>query len=173
MRSLGIIFGVNISGLIFTTLERRYLSDNGYPNIQNMFGNTSIPVSVKAGAFMHGFMMVIMVLMAVTVLSAFLSSVTKVKTGAIIDNEAAETELVSSGFFNGFSRKSRGMALFIMLLLFIGVTGAFASSRLTSGSFTGPKTDQGLPAGPGCCSDVQGQRAGMRDWAFDLINNVN
>jgi EmrB/QacA subfamily drug resistance transporter len=168
MRSLGLIFGVNISGLIFTTLERRYLSDNGYPNIQSISGNTSIPLPVKAGAFMHGFMMVIMVLMAVTMLSAFLSSVRKVKAVAIIDHEAAETALVSSGFFNGFSRESRGMALFIMLLLFAGITGAFASSRLTSGSFPGPKIVQVLPAGPGRYSDGQGQRGGMRDRAFDL-----
>ena len=148
MRSLGLIFGVNISGLIFTTLERRYLSDNGYPNIQNVFGNTSIPVSVKAGAFMHGFMMVIMVLMAVTMLSAFLSSVRKVKTGATIDHEAAETALVSSGFFNGLNRESRGIALFIMLLLFAGVTGAFASSQLPSGTFSAQKTVQSLPEDP-------------------------
>jgi len=173
MRSLGLIFGVNISGLIFTTLERRYLSDNGYPNVQRVFGNASIPVPVKAGAFMHGFMMVIMVLMAVTMLSAFLSSVRKVKTAAIIDHEAAETALVSSGFFNGLSRESRGMALFIMLLLFAGVTGAFSSSWFSSGRFPGPKTVQGLPGDPSRNSDGQGRRVGMRDWAFDLFNNVN
>jgi EmrB/QacA subfamily drug resistance transporter len=173
MRSLGLIFGVNISGLIFTTLEHRYLSDNGYPNIQRVFGNTSIPVSVKAGAFMHGFMMVIMVLMAVTMLSAFLSSVRKVKTGAIIDHEAADTALVSSGFFNGLSRESRGMALFIMLLLFAVVTGAFASSRLTSETLSTPKTVQSLPAVQAHYSGQQGQRVGMHDWAFDLFNNVN
>ncbi len=170
MRSLGLIFGVNISGLIFTTLERRYLSENGYPNIERVFGNASIPVPVKAGAFMHGFMMVIMVLMALTMVSALLSSVRKVKTAAIIDHEATETALVSSGFFNGFSRESRGMALFIMLLLFIGATGSFASSRFAGGSMPGPKTVQNQPLNPGIS---QGPRNGVRQWAFDLFNNVN
>jgi len=173
MRSLGLIFGVNISGLIFNTLERRYLSDNGYPNVQHVFGNTGIPVTVKAGAFIHGFMTVIMVLMAVTILSAFLSSIRKVKTVAIIDHEATETTLVSSGFFNGLTRESRGMALFIILLLFAGVTGAFASSRLTSETLSSSKTVQSLSLIPGNSSDGQGQKAGMRNWAFDLFTNVN
>ena len=159
MRSLGLIFGVNISGVIFTTLEHRYLSDNGYPNVQRVFSNTSIPVPIKAGAFMHGFMMVIMVLMAITILSAFLSSVRKVTTVGIIDHEAAGTAVVSSGFFNGFSQESRGMALFIMLLLFTGVTGVFASSRLSSEGFSAPKTVQNLPVDSGHCSAGQGQRA--------------
>ncbi len=172
MRSLGLIFGVNISGLIFTTLEHRYLSENGYPNIQRVFGNTSIPVPVKADAFMHGFMMVIMVLIAVTILSALLSSIRKVKTAAMVDHEAAETALVSSGFFNGFSRESRGMALFIMLLLFAAVPGVFASSRLANRNFPDPRTGKSLSVS-GRSTDGQGQRAGIRDWAFDLFNNVN
>ncbi|MCL4490318.1 MAG: MFS transporter, partial [Nitrospirae bacterium] len=45
MRSLGLIFGVDISGVIFTTLEHRYLAEKGYPNAQHVFSNTSIPVS--------------------------------------------------------------------------------------------------------------------------------
>ncbi len=159
MRSLGLIFGVNISGVIFTTLEHRYLTANGYQNVQHVFTNTSIPMPVKAGAFMQGFMMVIMILMAVTILSAFLSSVRKVKTVAIIDHEAAGTAVVSSGFFNGFSQESRGMALFIMLLLFAGVIGTFASSRLSSASFPAPKTVQSLPVDSGHCLTGQGQSA--------------
>ncbi len=173
MRSLGLIFGVNISGLIFTSLEHRYLSENGYPNIQGVFGNTSIPLPLKAAAFMHGFMMVIMILMAIAILSAFLSSVRKVKTAALVDHEAAETALVSSGFFNGFSRGSRGMALFLMLLLFAGVTGAFASARLDGGSFSASKAVKVLPGAQGSRSGGQGQRTGMRDWAFDLLSIVN
>ncbi len=170
MRSLGLVFGVNISGLIFTTLERRYLSDNGYPNIERVFVNTSIPLSLKSGAFMHGFMMVIMVLMAVTVLSAFLSSVRNVGTAPIVDPEATERTLVSSGFFNGFSRESKGMALFIMLLLVAGVTGAFASSRLVDTAFAASKTAQGPQAR---YQDGQGHKPGMREWAYDLFSNVN
>jgi len=116
-------------------------------------------------------MMVIMVLMAVTILSALLSSVRKVKTTGIIDHEAAETELVSSGFFNGFSWERRGMALFIMLFMFIEVTGAFASPRLSNGSFSAPKTVQSLPVDSGYRS--AGHGTGVRDWAFDLLFNVN
>ncbi len=159
MRSLGLIFGVNISGVIFTTLEHRYLSDKGYPNVQHVFSNTGIPMPLKAGAFMQGFMMVIMVLMAVAILSAFLSSVRKVKTVAIIDHEAAGTAVVSSGFFNGFSQDSRGMALFIMLLLFAGTTGTFASSRLSSAGFRAQETVQVMPADSGHCLTGQGQSA--------------
>jgi len=158
MRSLGLILGVNISGVIFTSLEHRYLSDNGYPNVQNVFSNTNIPLQVKAAAFMHGFMMVIMVLMAVTILSAFISSVRKVKKIAIADHEATRTAVVSSGFFHGFSQESKGIALFIMLLLFSGVTGAFASSRFSSESFAAPKTVQSLPVASGQCATVQGER---------------
>ena len=157
MRSLGLILGVDISGVIFTTLQHRYLSDNGYPNAQHVFSNAGIPVLVKAGAFMQGFMMVIMILMAVTILSAFLSSVRKVKTVAIIDHEAAGTAVVSSGFFNGFSQESRGMALFVMLLLFAGITGTFASSRFRS--FTAPETMQVLSSDSGRCLTGQGQSA--------------
>ncbi len=140
-RSLGLIFGVNISGVIFSTLEHRYLVEKGYMNVQNVFSNSSIPMHVKANAFMHGFIMVIMVLMAVTVLSAFLSSVRKVKTSAIIDHQATGTAVVSSGFFNGFSREVRGMALFVILLLFTVIVFSFASFRSVSGNFIAHEAD--------------------------------
>ena len=158
MRSLGLILGVNISGVIFTILEHRYLSDNGYPNVRHVFSNATIPLQVKAAAFMHGFMTVIMVLMAVTIISAFLSSIRKVKTVAIADHEATRTAVVSSGFFHGFSQESKGIALFIMLLLFTGVTGAFASSRLSSERMPAPTAVQSLPVDSGHCSNGQGQR---------------
>jgi hypothetical protein len=86
MRSLGLIFGVDISGVIFTTLEHRYLSDNGYPNVQHVFSNTGIPVPVKDNAFMHGFLVVIGVLLLLNLLSAFFSATNR----ADIDAEAAE-----------------------------------------------------------------------------------
>jgi|GEM_PF-5379160 len=59
MRSLGLIFGVDISGVIFSSLEHRYLTDKGDPNFQHVFSNTSIPVLVKDNVFMHGFLVVI------------------------------------------------------------------------------------------------------------------
>ena len=98
-RSLGLIFGVNISGVIFTTLEHGYLTEKGYPNAQHVFSNSTIPMPVKANAFMHGFLVVIGVLLAINVLSAFLSAAGRVKTAAIIDHEATGTVVISSGFF--------------------------------------------------------------------------
>ncbi len=86
MRSLGLIFGVDISGVIFTTLEHRYLSNNGYPNVQHVFSNTSIPMPVKDDAFMHGFFVVIGVLLLLNLICAFFSATNK----ADIDAEAAE-----------------------------------------------------------------------------------
>ena len=140
MRSLGLIFGVDISGVIFSSQEHQYLSEKGYSNVRHVFSNDSIPMPVKANAFMHGFMMVIMVLIIVAVLSALLSSVRKVKTIPIIDHDAAGTAVVSSGFFNGFSREARNTALFIMLLLFTGIIGTLAFSRLVNGSYLVPET---------------------------------
>ncbi len=86
MRSLGLILGVDISGVIFTTLEHRYLAEKGYPNVQHIFNNTSIPVLVKDNAFMHGFLVVIGVLLALNLLAAFFSAANKSE----IDAEAAE-----------------------------------------------------------------------------------
>ncbi len=97
---------------------------------------------VKADAFMHGFLVVLAVLLAINVLSAFLSAARRVKRAAIIDHEAAGTVVISSGFFNGFSQEARGTALFIMLLLFAGVVGAFASSRIRSEGTLFPQTVQ-------------------------------
>jgi len=86
MRSLGLIFGVDISGVIFTTLEHKYLADKGYPNVDHVFSNGSIPISIKDSAFMHGFIVVIGVLLALNLLSALFSVSNKVE----IDAEAAE-----------------------------------------------------------------------------------
>ena len=90
MRSLGLIFGVDISGVIFTTLEHRYLSEKGFPNVQHVFSNASIPVPVKDNAFMYGFFVVIGVLLGLNLLSAFFSATNKTK----IDAEAAEAARV-------------------------------------------------------------------------------
>ena len=86
MRSLGLILGVDISGVIFTTLQHRYLSDNGYPNAQHVFSNAGIPVLVRDNAFMHGFLVVIGVLLFLNLLSALFSATNK----TAIDAEAAE-----------------------------------------------------------------------------------
>jgi EmrB/QacA subfamily drug resistance transporter len=74
MRSLGLIFGVDISGLIFTSLEDKYVIDKGFYNVQHIFHNRLIPVSVKDNAFMKGYLVVLGVLAALSLLSAFLSA---------------------------------------------------------------------------------------------------
>ncbi len=86
MRSLGLIFGVDISGVIFTTLEHRYLHENGIKNVEHIFSNSSIPLTIKDSAFMHGFLVVIGVLLALNLLSAFFSAANKSE----YDAEAAE-----------------------------------------------------------------------------------
>ena len=58
MRSLGLIFGVNISGLIFTSMEHRYLADKGYPGVERVFSDSRIPLLIRDNAFMHGFIVV-------------------------------------------------------------------------------------------------------------------
>jgi MFS family permease len=88
MRSLGLIFGVDISGLIFSALEHKYLAEKGYQNVQHVFRNTSIPLADKDGAFLHGFVVVILVLLLVNVGGALLS-VAK-KDEGVLDSEAAK-----------------------------------------------------------------------------------
>ncbi|MEJ2695492.1 MAG: MFS transporter [Candidatus Sulfobium sp.] len=73
MRSLGLIFGVDISGLIFTSLEDKYVVDKGFYDVQHIFHNRLIPVSVKDAAFMKGYLVVLGVLAALGLFSAFLS----------------------------------------------------------------------------------------------------
>ena len=73
MRSLGLIFGVDISGLIFTSLEDKYVVEKGFYNVHHIFHNRLIPVSVKDDAFMKGYLVVLGVLVALSLLSAFLS----------------------------------------------------------------------------------------------------
>jgi EmrB/QacA subfamily drug resistance transporter len=87
MRSLGLIFGVDISGVIFTTLEHRYLSTQGFQNVHHVFRDATIPVTIKDDAFMHGFIYVIGVLLLLTVASLFLSVTSKSEP---LDAEAAE-----------------------------------------------------------------------------------
>jgi EmrB/QacA subfamily drug resistance transporter len=91
MRSLGLIFGVDVSGAIFTTLEHRYLADNGFPNVRHVFSNPRIPLPLKDGAFLHGFFVVILVLLFVNFVSAVFSALNR---GAVLDAAAAEAAKV-------------------------------------------------------------------------------
>jgi EmrB/QacA subfamily drug resistance transporter len=74
MRSLGLIFGVDISGLIFTTLEEKAVADKGFYAVQHIFHNQLIPVSVRDVAFMTGYLVVLGVLVALSLVSALLSA---------------------------------------------------------------------------------------------------
>jgi len=87
MRSLGLILGVDISGAIFTTLEHRYLAENGFPNVRHVFSNPRIPLSVKDGAFLHGFFAVVLVLLLINFISAVFSAINR---GAAPGATAAE-----------------------------------------------------------------------------------
>ncbi|MDA8432238.1 MAG: MFS transporter [Nitrospiraceae bacterium] len=88
MRSLGLIFGVDISGLIFSSLEHKYLAEKGYQHVEHVFRNTSIPLADKDGAFMHGFLVVILVLLIINI-GGTLLSVSK-KDEGVLDSEAAK-----------------------------------------------------------------------------------
>jgi EmrB/QacA subfamily drug resistance transporter len=128
-RSLGLILGVDVSGGIFTTLQHRYLAEKGYVNVQHTFSNSGIPLAVRADAFMHGFIMVIGILLAITLVAALLSAFRREQRVPIINHELAGTGLISSGFLGGFSQEARSVALFVMLLLFTGVAGTFAVNQ--------------------------------------------
>jgi EmrB/QacA subfamily drug resistance transporter len=146
-RSLGLIFGVNVSGMVFTTLEHGYLAQNGFPNSTRIFSNSNIPVPLKADAFMHGFMMVIIILLAVNILAAVLSAMKKGPAAGIIDHEASGAVILSSGFLSGFNQETAGMAAFVLVLLLAGYVGAFAFSRPRIGG--GPFAEQGAAASGG------------------------
>ena len=91
MRSLGLIFGVDVSGAIFTSLEHRYLADNGFPNVRHVFANPAIPTFLKERAFLHGFLAVLLVLLGINLLSAIFSALNK---GAVLDARSAEAARV-------------------------------------------------------------------------------
>ena len=128
-RSLGLIFGVNISGMVFTSLEHQYLAQKGFPNASRIFSNPGIPLPLRADAFMHGFMMVIMVLLGLNILAAVLSAVRKGQAAGIIDHETAGAVVLSSGFFSGFNQETMGMAMLVLAILLAGYVGAFAFAR--------------------------------------------
>jgi EmrB/QacA subfamily drug resistance transporter len=88
MRSLGLIFGVDISGLIFTKLEHKYLATNGFPNVHHVFSNSAIPLQLKDNAFMRGFIIVVGVLMTLNLIAAALSTTNK--SADNVDAAAAE-----------------------------------------------------------------------------------
>ncbi len=69
MRALGLIFGVDISGVIFTGIEHRYLLDHGYKVTQFK----DVPVLIRKEAFLHGFAPVMVTLLVINIVAAVLS----------------------------------------------------------------------------------------------------
>lgn len=99
MRSLGLIFGVDVSGLIFTTLEEKTVVEKGFYDVQHIFHNRLIPVSVRDIAFMKGYLVVLGVLVALSLLSAFLS---------VLRNEKPEQEPLPAAREPEGGQKHRG-----------------------------------------------------------------
>jgi EmrB/QacA subfamily drug resistance transporter len=125
-RSLGLIFGVNVSGLVFTTLEHRYLAQKGFPDAGRAFSNPSIPMPAKADAFVHAFMVVVLVLLVLNVVAALLSLVRKAPAAGVLDRELAGAVVISTGFFHGFDPETAGVAILVAALLLAGYLGLFA-----------------------------------------------
>lgn len=150
-RSLGLIFGVNISGMVFTSLEHGYLAQKGFPNSTRIFSSSKIPVPLKSDAFMHGFMVVIMILLALNVIAALLSAMRKGQASGIIDHEASGAVVLSSGFLSGFNQETAGIAAFVMALLLAGYIGAFAYARPRTGGPFAAQSAGEAAAGAGMC----------------------
>ncbi|MCL4542958.1 MAG: MFS transporter, partial [Deltaproteobacteria bacterium] len=71
MRALGLIFGVDISGLIFTSLKQKYTAARGYQIPSNA------PASIFNSAFIHGFAVVMITLLAINIFAIILSAAKK------------------------------------------------------------------------------------------------
>ncbi len=78
MRALGLIFGVDISGLIFTSLKQNYIAARGYKIPEQA------PKSIFDPAFLHGFAVVMITLLAINLFATIISIAKKnVKTKKI------------------------------------------------------------------------------------------
>jgi len=73
MRALGLIFGVDISGVIFTTLEHNYILDHGY----KITTFKDLPVAIREAAFLHGFAPVMVTLFVISIVAGILSAAKK------------------------------------------------------------------------------------------------
>ena len=73
MRALGLIFGVDISGVIFTSIEHHYIVKHGYK--VTVFKD--LPVALRKEAFLHGFAPVMITLLLINIVAAVLSAAKK------------------------------------------------------------------------------------------------
>ncbi|MGC8756428.1 MAG: hypothetical protein ACP5QW_07905 [bacterium] len=68
MRASGRVFGIDISGLILTSITAKYLRKMGYQHI-----NENVPQQLKETGFMHGFVIVLITFTLLNFISAILS----------------------------------------------------------------------------------------------------
>lgn len=71
MRSLGLIFGVDISGLIFTSLNKNYVASH------TVKPGAHVSTAVFNAGFMHGFVVVMITLLAINIVATVLSAAKK------------------------------------------------------------------------------------------------
>ncbi|MHB8255050.1 MAG: hypothetical protein ACYDEV_15490, partial [Acidiferrobacter sp.] len=67
------IFGVDISGVIFTSIEHNYILSHGYTT--TVFKD--LPVHIRKEAFLHGFAPVMITLLAINIVAGILSAAKK------------------------------------------------------------------------------------------------
>ncbi len=73
MRALGLIFGVDISGVIFTSIEHGYIIQHDHK--VTVFKD--LPVALRKEAFLHGFAPVMITLLVINVVAGLLSAAKK------------------------------------------------------------------------------------------------
>ncbi len=76
MRASGRVFGIDLSGLILSSLTAAFLGLNGFKHIND----SGIPNKIKVYGFMHGFVVVIISFTALNFISAVLSMTKKGRT---------------------------------------------------------------------------------------------
>ncbi|WP_297376221.1 MFS transporter [Acidiferrobacter sp.] len=73
MRALGLIFGVDISGVIFSSLEHSYILQHGH----HITVFKDLPVTLREEAFLHGFAPVMVTLLVINIIAGLLSAAKK------------------------------------------------------------------------------------------------
>ncbi|WP_298135504.1 MFS transporter [Acidiferrobacter sp.] len=73
MRALGLIFGVDISGVIFTSIEHSYIRQHGH----TLISFKDLPVALRKEAFLHGFAPVMISLFVINIIAGLLSAAKK------------------------------------------------------------------------------------------------
>ncbi len=195
-RSMGLIFGVNISGMLFTTLEHRYLAQRGFRHARLIFSNARIPLPLKADAFMHGLVVVILVVFGVNILVAALSALRTTPAVGFIDHDVAGAAVISSSFLGGFSPDPPAVSTLVVdppalvlgaiLLLTVVVAGhiytlvstrlraeAVASGQAPPSASVGPPAALGLPDARSLAIAYYANKYHDRDVSVDIWREGN